>query len=134
MGAGRRLEVTVLEGTPGRPSAVVRSRGRGGGRTLLLCGHVDTVGLEDMTDARVRPVRLHGRSRTANAPGEQIDDVEQEITDLLDACRRLDPAPEAAARTLLVRDPFEIAETVPFVGLVRDAAVEVLERAEERDA
>ena len=54
MGAGRRLEVTVLEGTPGRPSAVVRSRGRGGGRTLLLCGHVDTVGLEDMTDARVR--------------------------------------------------------------------------------
>jgi len=87
-------------------------------------------------DRRARPgpsgctVALERRT----LPGEQIDDVEQEITDLLDACRRLDPALEAAARTLLVRDPFEIAETVPFVGLVRDAAVEVLERAEERDA
>jgi acetylornithine deacetylase len=40
--AGLRAE--VLEPTPGRPSVLVRG-GRGeGGRRLLLCGHLDTVG------------------------------------------------------------------------------------------
>src|SRR5438477_25558 len=33
------LEADVLELTPGRPSVLVRARGTGGGRTLLLCGH-----------------------------------------------------------------------------------------------
>jgi len=31
-----------LEATPGRPSVLVRAPGRGGGRTLLLCAHLDT--------------------------------------------------------------------------------------------
>src|SRR5262245_18804620 len=43
------LEAQVLEETPGRPSVIVTARGRGGGRTLLLCGHTDTVGVEGMT-------------------------------------------------------------------------------------
>jgi acetylornithine deacetylase len=58
------LEVEVLEEVPGRPSVIVRARGRGGGRTLLLCGHLDTVGVEGMTaphEARVEGDRLHGR-------------------------------------------------------------------------
>ena len=58
------LEVEVLERTPGRPSVVVRARGTGGGRTLLLCGHVDTVGVEGMAEphvARVEGDRLFGR-------------------------------------------------------------------------
>ncbi len=42
------LDADVLEATPGRPSVVVRARGGGGGRTLLLCGHTDTVGVEGM--------------------------------------------------------------------------------------
>src|SRR4051794_10646490 len=42
------LAVTVLEATPGRPSVIVRSVGAGGGRTLLLCGHLDTVGVAGM--------------------------------------------------------------------------------------
>jgi acetylornithine deacetylase len=58
------LEVEVLEGTPGRPSVVIRARGAGGGRTLLLCGHIDTVGVAGM-DAphtpRVDGDRLYGR-------------------------------------------------------------------------
>jgi acetylornithine deacetylase/succinyl-diaminopimelate desuccinylase-like protein len=57
------LEVELLEATPGRPSVVVRARGTGGGRLLLLCGHYDTVTVEGMRDPspRVEGDRLHGR-------------------------------------------------------------------------
>ena len=58
------LDASLLEATPGRPSAVVRSRCSGGGRTLLLCGHIDTVGVEGMSDPqrpRIDGDRLHGR-------------------------------------------------------------------------
>ena len=57
------LEAQVLEATPGRPSVVVRARGTGGGRSLLLCGHCDTVTVEGMTDPRPRVEgdRLYGR-------------------------------------------------------------------------
>src|SRR4051794_12647331 len=58
------LESELLEATPGRPSVLVRAPGAGGGRTLLLCGHLDTVNVEGMTDPhtpRVAGDRLHGR-------------------------------------------------------------------------
>lgn len=58
------LEVTILEPQPGHPSVVGRLRGSGGGRTLLLNGHVDTVGFGGM-DAPLTPQvaqdRLYGR-------------------------------------------------------------------------
>jgi acetylornithine deacetylase len=59
-----RLEADVLEETAGRPSVLVRAPGTGGGRTLLLCGHIDTVSVEGMTDPhapRVDGDRLYGR-------------------------------------------------------------------------
>jgi acetylornithine deacetylase len=58
------LGVELHEATPGRPSVVVRARGTGGGRTLLLCGHIDTVGVHAMRDPhapRVEGDRLYGR-------------------------------------------------------------------------
>lgn len=58
------LESERLEETPGRPSVLVRARGTGGGRTLLLCGHLDTVNVEGMPDAhtpRTDGDRLYGR-------------------------------------------------------------------------
>jgi acetylornithine deacetylase len=58
------LEAEVLEETPGRPSVLARARGNGDGRTLLLCGHIDTVNVEGMTDPhspRIDGDRLYGR-------------------------------------------------------------------------
>jgi acetylornithine deacetylase len=58
------LQAEVLEATPGRPSVLVRARGSGGGRTLLLCGHLDTVNVEGMPHPhrpRIDRDRLYGR-------------------------------------------------------------------------
>ena len=58
------LEVHVDEVAPGRPNVVGVARGRGGGRSLMLNGHTDTVGLlepDGALAARVEDGRLYGR-------------------------------------------------------------------------
>jgi acetylornithine deacetylase len=269
------LEVEILEATAGRPSVVVRARGKGRGRSLLLCGHCDTVTVEGMHDPgpRIEGDRLYGRGaydmkaglaaaliacreaaglglagdvivaavadeehaslgvrevletlradaaivteptelelviahkgfvwseievcgRAAHGsrphlgvdaivkagpilsalgaldaglgvrshplvgrgsvhasvirggeelssyparcviglerrtlPGDRAADVEAELTALLDACRRADPELQAEARTLLVRDPFEVPQDAGIVATVRAAAADVI--------
>ena len=82
------LGVEVLEGTPGRPSVVVRAGGTGAGRVLLLCGHLDTVAVDGMSDPhspRVDGDRLYGRGAY---------DMKAGLAAALIACR------EAASRGL----------------------------------
>jgi acetylornithine deacetylase len=58
------LRTTWLEETPGRPSVVVRGGRAAGGRTLLLCGHLDVVGVDGMEAPflpRLDGDRLYGR-------------------------------------------------------------------------
>jgi acetylornithine deacetylase len=58
------LEVAIHEPEPGRPSVVGRLPGRGGGRTLMLNAHYDTVGIQDMAEpfsAAIRQGQLYGR-------------------------------------------------------------------------
>ena len=58
------MTVTTLEATSGRPSVVGRLTGSGGGRSLMLNAHLDTVGIEGMVDAlapAIRGDRLYGR-------------------------------------------------------------------------
>ena len=58
------LAVTRVEPEPGRPSVVGRPPGRTGGPSILLYAHLDTVGVDGMTDpfdATIHEGRLHGR-------------------------------------------------------------------------
>src|SRR5215210_3688671 len=77
------LRADVLEATRGRPSVVVRAAGHGGGRTLMLCAHMDTVGVEGMADPhtpRLDGDRLHGRGAY---------DMKSGLAAALLACREL---------------------------------------------
>jgi acetylornithine deacetylase/succinyl-diaminopimelate desuccinylase-like protein len=59
------LDVALAEVAPGRPNVIATAHGSGGGRTLLLNAHTDTVGgLDGMGDAlepRIADGRLYGR-------------------------------------------------------------------------
>jgi acetylornithine deacetylase len=46
----RSLETQWIEPVKGRPSVIAVARGRGGGRSLMLNAHLDTVGVAGMTD------------------------------------------------------------------------------------
>ena len=58
------LEVSILESVAGRPSVVGVARGSGGGRSLMLNAHIDTVGTDGMErphEPRLENGRLYGR-------------------------------------------------------------------------
>ena len=58
------LEVTVDESHPGRPNVVGIARGTGGGRSLMLNAHMDTVGVAGMDNPHspyIEDNRLYGR-------------------------------------------------------------------------
>src|SRR6266480_1983397 len=58
------LSVGIVEPVPGRPSVVGVLHGTGGGRSLMLNAHMDTVGAGGMSDAfspRVADGRVYGR-------------------------------------------------------------------------
>ncbi len=58
------MEVTLFDAAPRRTSVVGRLCGTGGGRSLMLYGHIDTVGIEGMKaplSGRVRDGKMYGR-------------------------------------------------------------------------
>ncbi|HSB82124.1 MAG TPA: ArgE/DapE family deacylase [Candidatus Methylomirabilis sp.] len=58
------LDVTLVESVPGRPSVIGILRGTGGGRSLMLNGHLDTVGVDGMSNPfipRIQNGRMYGR-------------------------------------------------------------------------
>ena len=75
------LDVTVQEVAPGRPNVIGVLNGDHPGPSLMLCGHVDTVGVEGMRDPfdpRERDGRLFGR-------GSQ--DMKGGVAAMIDAAR-----------------------------------------------
>ncbi len=58
------LETSLEEAAPGRPNVIAVARGLGGGRSLMLNAHMDTVGVVGVSDPfapRVDGGRLYGR-------------------------------------------------------------------------
>ena len=57
------METDLWEVLPGRPNIVGRLQGRGGGRSLMLLGHLDVVGPQgpDAFKPQIRDGRMHGR-------------------------------------------------------------------------
>src|SRR6266850_6601026 len=58
------MDVEITEVAPGRPNVVGVLEGRAQGKSLMFCGHIDTVGVEGMTspfDPIERDGRIYGR-------------------------------------------------------------------------
>ena len=77
------LDVQVTEVATGRPNVVGVLEGRAPGRTLMLCGHMDTVGVEGMT-APFDPVERYGRLY-----GRGAQDMKSGLAAMIDAAARL---------------------------------------------
>ena len=131
------LEAERLEETPGRPSVLVRARGTGGGRTLLLCGHLDVVNVEGMTDPftpRIEGDRMYGRgtydmkaglaaaliaAREAARLGLRGDVVVAAVADEEHASLGIQEALRGLeADAAVVTEPTELALTVAHKGFV----------------
>jgi acetylornithine deacetylase len=75
------LDVTMQDVAPGRPNVIGVIDARSSGKSLMLCGHVDTVGVEGMDapfDPDIRDGRLYGR-------GSQ--DMKGGVAAMIDAAR-----------------------------------------------
>ncbi len=62
--AAAGLDVVMQDAAPGRPNVIGVLDGRSPGPTVMFCGHLDTVGVEGMTDPftpRIERGRLYGR-------------------------------------------------------------------------
>ena len=58
------LEVELVESVSGRPNVIGIARGTGSGKSLLLNGHIDTVGIAGMPNAHqpvIKDGRMYGR-------------------------------------------------------------------------
>lgn len=89
------LDVEVEEVAPGRPNVVGVLEGRSRGRSLMLCGHVDTVGVDGMAapfDPLEKDGRLYGRG---------AQDMKGGVAAMIDAARLVAERDLPAGRLLV---------------------------------
>jgi acetylornithine deacetylase len=77
------LRVEITDAAPGRPNVVGVLEGRTPGRSLMFCGHTDTVGVTDMArpfDPEIRDGKLYGRG---------AQDMKGGVAAMIGAARRI---------------------------------------------
>ena len=90
------LHVEVQEVAPSRPNVVAILEGRAPGRSLMLCGHLDTVGVAGMATPFV-PVEKDGRLY-----GRGAQDMKSGVAAMVDAVRVVAAAGGLAAGRVVV--------------------------------
>jgi acetylornithine deacetylase len=90
------MDVEVEEVAPGRPNVVGVLEGRAPGKSLMFCGHIDTVSVEGMT-APFDPVERDGRLY-----GRGSGDMKGGVVAMIEAARALAAAGGIKAGKLIV--------------------------------
>jgi acetylornithine deacetylase len=90
------LSVNITEVAPGRPNVVGVLEGRAQGRSLMLCGHIDTVGVTGM-ERPFEPLEREGRLY-----GRGSQDMKGGVAAMIGAARAIAESGGLASGTLVV--------------------------------
>jgi acetylornithine deacetylase/succinyl-diaminopimelate desuccinylase-like protein len=116
-----RIDAVLQEAAPGRPNVIAVIEGRRRGRSLMLCGHSDTVGVEGMS-APFDPVERGGRMY-----GRGAQDMKGGVAAILGAARTIAESGLEAGSVILAIVADEEYASIGAEALVRewsaDAAV-----------
>jgi len=89
------MDVELQDAAPGRPNVVGVLEGRARGRSLMFCGHIDTVGVDGM-DAPFDPVERDGRLY-----GRGAQDMKSGVAAMIDAARVMAESGVAGGRLVI---------------------------------
>jgi acetylornithine deacetylase len=95
---------------------------------LLASGSVHSSLIEGGIELSTYPDRCLLQVERRTIPGESAAQVDEEITAIIEQIAAIDSEFVASSRVMLVRAPFEVAETEPIVGIVRVHARNVIGR------
>ena len=93
---GMGLTVETQDAAPGRPNVVGTLDGRAPGRSLMFCGHIDTVGVSAMP-APFDPVEKNGRIY-----GRGSQDMKSGVAAMIDAARVIAESGGLAAGKIVI--------------------------------